>query len=231
VPQPPPPRTRGGPVKRGGLVEVSWPSVDLDAERPGNPRQHRSWLSWLVSAPTAQVRVDHAVGEPVGDPVRPAQRKRGLADASGPDDRHRAAARPIVRFGQLGQLGQFRDSADKAGDRRRQLGRTDPGGGPENRNRPFGAAAQQVDVESGQLRARLDAQLLVEMTSRSAVKRQRVAEPTGLRVRSHQRPNQPLLTWVGRYRTGEFVDHTAVLAERERGRGPLLGRGEAQLRE
>ncbi|MFV2097547.1 hypothetical protein ACFHWS_13345 [Micromonospora sp. LOL_013] len=85
----------------------------------------------LLGVVALQIDVELAVGEPVPDPVRPADGERGLADAGGAghcgDGHHRRPVHvvgpPVGVVEQLVELGQLGDPAGEVGDVGWQLGR------------------------------------------------------------------------------------------------------------
>jgi hypothetical protein len=135
----------------------------------------------------AQVDVQLAIGEPVGDPVRPVDRQGGLADASGPGDHgdhHRARRRLVGVVEQpVQRLQRHLAAAERVG-----VGGELPWHHPSRWRtawQPGRPAGEQVGVDPLQLRAGVGAELLGEADPDRLVPLQRLGRPAGP-LQNHQ---------------------------------------------
>jgi hypothetical protein len=136
----------------------------------------------------AQVDVELAVGEPVGDPVRPVHRQGGLADAGRTGDRgddHGRRGAPAAATDQAVQGGQLGGPAGEPVDAGGQLPGHHGAGRRVRPDVPRRAAGQQVGVDLAQRRPGVGAELVAQPHPDRLVRPQRLGLPAGP-VQHHQ---------------------------------------------
>ncbi len=97
------------------------------------------------------------------------------------------------------------------------------------RSHEAGAAAQQLDVASGERRGRLDAELIGEQPAEVVVHPQRLDVTAGGRQRRHQQLARALAQRVLVGEGGQLGEHVVTRAGAQLGVGTHLDRPDAQL--
>jgi hypothetical protein len=127
--------------------------------------------------------VGEPVGEPVGEVVRGLEREPGLADASGPGQRHQARAAAQQRR-QLGQVGL-------ATHERRRRGREVPARAQLRLDGERRVLLEDRPLQLVQRGAGLEPQLLAQRVPRVPEHRERVGLPIAPVEGEHQLPAEP----------------------------------------